>query len=554
VPAAVTDQLGACAPGGADRISGPDRAATAATLSAAAFPDGAQAAMVVSGHGFADALAAGPAAARVGAPLLLTGVDDVPAATLTELRRLAPERITLAGGFAAVSADVEQALSEIAPVDRVAGVDRYATAAALAPAEAPTVWVATGTGWADALSAGPAAGLSGAPILLVTRTEVPAATREALAGLTPEQIVVVGGTAAIADTVVDELQTSTGANLTRLAGADRFATAAAVADHAFPEAGAVLVATGAAPPDALAAVPVAVRKGAPLLLVSGPSLPPPTVATLQRLHAITCRQVRLEPGPAERLAVGGPVTLTAAGPTGTVPMGATGVGLLLPGGATLHLTYPTPQSGGPPLAWSQDVSPDAVHVEVSQPWRGERPPAPSGITLAWHANGSWDRYRDELAAAPGLTVSAPVSLRLDADGSLVGSVDAGFVAAARSKGVDVWATVASLDAGVIRAALADPARRGALAAELSERARSSGARGVNIDLEGWTHDTTEAVTDFTRQVTAHVHSWGGVTSIDLVSMSDTWATPPTDQYGHWSTAPQRRELSEGARPPAAGGR
>lgn len=202
----------------------------------------------------------------------------------------------------------------------------------------------------------------------------------------------------------------------------------------------------------------------------------------------------------ERLALGGGVTLTAAGPTGAVRVGTSPGRLLLPAGAALDFTYPAPGSDALPVTWTQEVSATEDRVEVSQPWRGERPTAPGHITLAWHSTGSWAEYRTEVAAAPGLTVSAPVSLHLDHTGGLTGSVDAGFVADAHARGVEVWPAVASLDADVSRTALADPDHRAELAVAVSERSRAAGADGVNIDLEGFTHDTADAVTDFTRQL------------------------------------------------------
>ncbi len=543
VPAAVTDQLQACATGGSGRLSGADRFATAAAVSQASFPDGADEVVVASGSGFADALAAGPAAAQRDAPLLLALPDRVPAATRDELARLDPQRVVLAGGQSALSREVEAVLGQVAPTERLAGDDRYATAAVLASeSETQTAWVATGTGWPDALAAGPAAAAAQAPLLLTARDRLPAATRDHLARMAPERIVAVGGTAAISESVHQQLG-EFAAEVTRVAGADRFATAAAVAEASVDDAAQVVMATGGEPADALSAVPLAARSGAPLLLAAGSSLPQATVDALERLDALRCRAVELAAGPAERVALGGGVTLAVTGPTGTVKVGTRSGRVLLPGAAELDLAYPTPDADAEPVTWSQTVDAGSDRLVVSQPWRGERAEADGGITLGWHADGGWDAYRREVEAASGLTVSAPVSLQLDASGRLTGEVDGGFVADVQTQGADVWPAVASLNADHIRAAVADPDRRSALAEEVSERARRAGADGVNVDLEGWTHETTDAVTDFVRQLTAAVHEWGGVTSLDLTPMTDTWATPPESEHAHWSTAPQRRALS-----------
>ena len=71
----------------------------------------------------------------------------------------------------------------------------------------------------------------------------------------------------------------------RLAGADRYATAAAVSRSAFPTggAGAVVLARGDAYPDALVGVPLAAARHAPLLLTHGSSLPPVTLTEIRRV-------------------------------------------------------------------------------------------------------------------------------------------------------------------------------------------------------------------------------------------------------------------------------
>jgi hypothetical protein len=74
--------------------------------------------------------------------------------------------------------------------------------------------------------------------------------------------------------------------VSRLAGADRFATAAVICADAFPAAVPVAyVATGTNFPDALAGGPVAARDGAPILLVAPDTVPPATHGELARLEA-----------------------------------------------------------------------------------------------------------------------------------------------------------------------------------------------------------------------------------------------------------------------------
>jgi hypothetical protein len=97
------------------------------------------------------------------------------------------------------------------------------------------VFIATGENFPDALGAGPAAALGLGPILLVNKNSVPPATLNELNRLTPAQIFIVGGTAVITDGVKTTLEgLSFGPTVTRLAGANRYETAAAVSAATFP--------------------------------------------------------------------------------------------------------------------------------------------------------------------------------------------------------------------------------------------------------------------------------------------------------------------------------
>lgn len=204
-PAAVSDalydRLAGYSNNSIHREPGADRFDTAARVSANAFRTGAPVAYVATGEGFADALAAGAAGAAQRGPVLLVTRDAVPAATDRELRRLAPSRIVVLGGDAAVSAGVEASLRSYGkPVWRIAGADRYETAAALALAEfGPLVGgtvVATGASFADAV----AAGAAGYPVLLVPPGDTaPAGVRDALSRLDPLGVLVTGGTRAVSD-------------------------------------------------------------------------------------------------------------------------------------------------------------------------------------------------------------------------------------------------------------------------------------------------------------------------------------------------------------------
>jgi hypothetical protein len=110
-------------------------------------------------------------------------------------------------------------------------------------------------------------------------------------------------------------------NVERTSGQDRYATAVRVADAFLPDATSIVVATGLAFPDALAAVPLAGALGAPILLVEREAVPVPTRDAV-RARAPTWITVIGGPGAVERITLGelvgwadGRLTVPPPGPT-----------------------------------------------------------------------------------------------------------------------------------------------------------------------------------------------------------------------------------------------
>jgi putative cell wall-binding protein len=161
-----------------ERVSGPNRFATAGMV--ADRVGGTQAVLVEGANadparGWPDAVAASGFAALTGRPILLLERDRLPPDTDAALRRLGVTRGIVVGGPAAVSDDNVARIAAVtgSPVERLSGPSRYATSVAVATrsleegARLASLWVATGTAFADALTAGPAAAAAGGVLLLV---------------------------------------------------------------------------------------------------------------------------------------------------------------------------------------------------------------------------------------------------------------------------------------------------------------------------------------------------------------------------------------------------
>src|SRR5699024_10716820 len=94
-----------------ERVAGPSRYGTAAQISR--DYETASAVYIATGTDWPDALAGATRAGRDHAPILLVKADDVPSATVNQVRRLGPDRIFVLGGPQAISTANEIELGRI---------------------------------------------------------------------------------------------------------------------------------------------------------------------------------------------------------------------------------------------------------------------------------------------------------------------------------------------------------------------------------------------------------------------------------------------------------
>lgn len=251
------------------RLAGADRFATSADAARRLWAGGADTVVLATGFDYPDALAGAAVAASVDGPMLLATTHRLPDAVRQAVTDLDPRRVVLLGGEAVLSAQLAQEVRDLPgepTVDRVAGANRFATAAAAAQAaggfDDDEVAVAVGFGFADALAAGSlAAGADPTPVVLASSEQVEADIS------TASQALLIG---TLADQVERDAQTRAG-DTRRLAGRTRWATSREVADVTLTERlsgdAPLVVATGQDFADALSAGAVAARSHAPLLLI-----------------------------------------------------------------------------------------------------------------------------------------------------------------------------------------------------------------------------------------------------------------------------------------------
>ena len=175
------------------------------------------------------------------------------------------------------------------PVSRLAGSSRYDTAADISKAtydKADTVVLAYSMNYADALAGVPLAAKLKAPILLTNTNSLDPAALAEIKRLGAKEVLILGGENAISKQVETELVQSgiKAANIKRIAGKNRFSTAATIAQQLNTKPTDVFFVYGFNYADALSVSTVAASKNAPIVyLTTNGSLHPDTAVYLATL-------------------------------------------------------------------------------------------------------------------------------------------------------------------------------------------------------------------------------------------------------------------------------
>lgn len=274
-----------------NRIAGADRMLTAVEISKRAYPTTSEVVYLATGWNFPDALAAAPAAAKLGGPLLLVPGQpaQIPQEVIARVQQLKPKRVVVIGSESVIPNSVVQVFRAAMPAlpadkfERIAGATRYETGNALVkdafPSPVAEVFVATGNNFPDALTAAGIAGSKRVPVVLVNggAATLDPASLKVLQGLAPSsgtlKVTIVGSATAVSEGIAQDLRAAK-FNVSRVSGADRFQTSIELNrvnfTAAMPE---VYLATGSGYADALAGAVLTANKRAPLYVVQQGCIP-----------------------------------------------------------------------------------------------------------------------------------------------------------------------------------------------------------------------------------------------------------------------------------------
>lgn len=186
-----------------ERIGGQDRYETASLVAERLGGNGQV--ILANGETFPDALAIGPYAGVTETPILLTLPTELPQSTQNELQKLDATQTYVIGGEGVVPSNIVQGL---AGVQRIAGLDRYETAARVywftqekisnTPTNGiPKAYLVTGEDFPDALVTGALAAKQNTPLFMAQKDNLPGVTYSAMIDSTVEDrlwVILVGGT------------------------------------------------------------------------------------------------------------------------------------------------------------------------------------------------------------------------------------------------------------------------------------------------------------------------------------------------------------------------
>lgn len=260
-----------------NRYFGDDRITTAIEASKAGWVT-ANNVVLTNDLSFADALAGGPLAKMLNAPILLIRsytTTAIESSVVARIKELKADNIYILGGTSAVHQGVEnQLISAGYNVERIFGADRYETANAIARKmdsirgkTADFTFVASGVNFPDALAAAPVAANRGVPILFANKDgNLWPSSEEYVKEKGIKNAVLLGG-----EGIVKNLNSALNINSKRISGADRYETSAKIYTEYknLFDGKAVVIATGRTFPDALSGSALAAKTGAPILLVNG---------------------------------------------------------------------------------------------------------------------------------------------------------------------------------------------------------------------------------------------------------------------------------------------
>lgn len=235
--------------------------------------------ILASAENFPDALSGATLSGILDAPIVLVGKSSLAPSAAATIKAIGAKNVIVLGSTKAISDNTYNAAKKLvsnpSACVRLGGSDRYATNAAIYTYMTETlgysfsneILLATGSNFADALSASGYAAYAKVPIILTGNSGIDKSLQSKLKNFSGRTSIL-GSTYAVSDSQANWFSKAT---KNRLGGATRFETSKIIADYAVKQglsAKGIIIATGQNFPDALSGAQLGNTKIAPILLVN----------------------------------------------------------------------------------------------------------------------------------------------------------------------------------------------------------------------------------------------------------------------------------------------
>lgn len=259
------------------RIYGSNRNKTAGEI-AKTFYEKSDIVYITNGNVYADGLSMGSLTKTDNGPLLLADRDIISADLASNLRQMSPSKIIIIGGTNAISKKVESQLGGYAnTVQRISGSSRVDTSIAIAKntrKDNPSneVFLVNGYEEADAINIVSVSSRDGIPVLFSNKNNLPTQTKSYLKDEKISKVTVIGGKNTVSSNVESELR-GIGIEVSRISGANRYATGIEINKIYHGDSNMVFFANGINIADALSIGPVAGKLFAEIQIIPTNTLP-----------------------------------------------------------------------------------------------------------------------------------------------------------------------------------------------------------------------------------------------------------------------------------------
>lgn len=262
------------------RLSGANRFETAASIAKKLYSEETLNVVIANAYNYTDQISASILGNNLKAPVLLVGNNpeyDKEALSYIKEHMIKEGKVFVVGGKGAVGDTVVDSIKSLGVknIERMEGKDRYdtniKTNAKLNLAKGTPIIIASGEGFADALSAASIAQINKYPIILTSKNSLSKDAEQYIKNVSPSKVYIIGGEGVVSKNVKSAVSNITGlndGNIVRISGTDRYKTNMNVLKSFDIKGDTIAIASGISFPDSLVGSVYAANSNAPILLVN----------------------------------------------------------------------------------------------------------------------------------------------------------------------------------------------------------------------------------------------------------------------------------------------